>query len=765
MATTERSQDEFKVIGTRPTRPDDLDKVTGRAVYGADLTVPGTAYAECLRSPHAHAIIKRIDTSKAEALPGVLAVLTGADMPQVVSESIGQGEGAVDPKHVSDQVMAQRKAIFTGQPVAAVAALDRNTALEAAKLIKVDYELLKPVLSVDEAAAPGAPLVREDATGSDLGQPARHTNMALHLRLEQGDIAKGFGESTVVAERECELATVHQGYIEPHVCSVLWKANGRISVWTSTAGAFNQRSVLSAVLNVPESKITVTPLEVGGGFGGKGTAYLEPVAAVLSKKCGRPVKMVMDRKSVFDSTGPTPAGKVWVKLGVDDSGTIKAGEALIRFEAGAYPNPVILPLSVGHIFGSYRMENLRIDGYDYLVNKPKSTPYRAPGSPQIAFAMETVVDELCEQLRMDPLEFRLRNATQEGDRRPDGPQFTRFGNVEVQQAAKDSAHWNTPLEREGPNGRKRGRGVATTYMIGLGLRSSATISINADGAANLVLGSVDIGGGTRATMAMVAAEVLALPVEDVWPVQADTDSVGYNDGTFGSRTTVATGWAVYNAAHNVITEMKQRAARAWQIDPTDVEYVDGVFQAKSDPELRLPFKQMPSVFARTGGPVAMTGNVMVPDAGGRVATAIVDVEVDPETGKVDVLRATLAEDVGRAIHPAYVEGQIQGAVVQSIGYALHEEYYMSEAGVMENSGFLDYRMPTSLDVPMIEAIIVEVPNPSNPLGVRGAGEQCIVPPLPAIANAIYDAVGVRLNQAPMKPGRILQALRTKAGDP
>ena len=761
MTTMKEPQSDYKVIGTRPIRPDGVEKVTGRAVYGGDLKLPGTAYAEFLRSPHAHAVIKRIDASKAIAVPGVLAVLTGADMPEITRGLIGRGEAAFDPKHVGDQVMASRKVTFVGQPVAAVAALDRNTALEATKLIEVDYEVLRPVLNVDEAASPDAPIVREDWVGDDMGEEVAHTNLTLHYQIEQGDVEKGFSESTIVVEREHELATVHQGYIEPHNCSALWNPDGRVTVWSSTAGAFSQRTTLAAVLNMAESKIKVVPLEVGGAFGGKGSVYLEPVAVLLSKKCGKPVKMSMDRKAIFDATGPTPAAKVYVKLGVDDSGNIKAADALIRFEAGAYPNALVLSLAVGHIFASYRMENLRVDGFDYLVNKPKSTPYRAPGSIQVAFAMETVVDEVCERLQMDPMEFRIRNATQEGDRRPDGPLFGRMGNLEVQQAAKESAHWNTPLERAAPNGRKRGRGVATAYMIGLGLRSSANISINDDGTATLVLGSVDIGGGTRGSLAMIAAEVLGIPAEDVWPVQADTDSVGYNDGTFGSRTTVATGWAVYNAANNAIAEMTRRAAILWQLDPDDVEYQEGVFRAKSDPELSLTFKEMPSIFIRTGGPVSVTGNVMAPDPGGRVATSIVDVEVDPETGKVGVPRVTLVEDVGRAIHPSYVEGQMQGGVVQSIGYALNEEYYMNDAGVMENSGFLDYRMPTSLDVPMIETVIVEVPNPNHPLGVRGAGEQCIIPTMPAIANAIYDAIGVRLTQAPMKPGRIIAALRQK----
>ena len=761
--TEQQPPPEYKVIGTTPPRPDAWDKLTGRAIYGADLKLPGMVYGAMLRSPHAHALIKRIDTSKAEAVPGVLAVLTSADFPDLGNPVPGGGDlSGVRGKYTSDQVMARGKVSYKGQGVAAVAALDTNTALEATKLIEVEYELLKPISTVDEALAPDAPVIRLDLEGDDLGEPLRNTNLAGHLCYEQGDVEKGFEESSIIVERTFETSTVHQGYIEPHAAVALWHQDGRLTVWAPIQGSFGAQGQLSALLKIPESKIKVVPLEIGGGFGGKHDLFLKPVAALLSKKTNRPVKMVMDRKSEFDATGPTPGSKITVKIGVDDAGNMKAATTDMRYEAGAYPGSSMAS-GMRCIFAPYRIENFQIDGYDIVVNKAKSTPYRAPCATQAAFAMESVIDEVCEQLKMDPLEFRIRNATGKGDRRPDGPIFPAIGNVEVQQAAKESPHWKTPLERQGPNGRVRGRGVATGYWAGGGGRSSVTISVNNDGSALLILGSIDIGGGSRTIMPMIVAELLGIPVEEVKVTTGDTDSVGYNDVTSGSRTTNATGHATYIGAQNVISLLKERAAKLWEGKPEDVEFANGIFSPKTDPELKLTIKELAAKFAQTGGPLSATGTVNALPTGGSFATSIVDVEVDPETGKVDVLRATMAQDVGKAINPQLIAGQIQGGVAQGIGWALHEEYFMNEQGAMVNSTLLDYRMPTALDVPMIEPIIVEVPSENHPLGVRGIGESCLIPNVPAIANAIHDALGVRMTQAPMKPSRVLEALEAQAG--
>ncbi len=530
-----------------------------------------------------------------------------------------------------------------------------------------------------------------------------------------------------------------------------------MTVWTSTQGAFPARGATASVLDIPESRVKVVPTEIGGGFGGKVPIYLEPLAALLAKKSGRPVKIVMDRRSVFDSTGPTPGGNVLIKLGVNDKGLITAATADIRYESGAYPFTLPAHAAANCVFACYKIENLRIDGYNVIVNKSRVAAYRAPGSTQVAFAMESVVDELCEKLGIDPIEFRLMNGSKEGDRRAVGPLYQRVGNLEVLQAAQASPHWKSVLERKGPNGRVRGRGFASGYWMNIGLRSAVTISVNSDGTVTLVEGSTDI-GGTRTSIAMQAAEVLGIPAEDVQPTVVDTDSIGITDITAGSRTTYATGWAACVAAESVVAEMTRRAATLWQTEPDNVECEAGVYTSKTDPELRLTFKELAGKLWGTGGPVSATGTVSPPGSDGNFGAHIVDLEVDPETGKVDILRYTAVQDAGRAIHPSYVEGQLQGGAVQGIGWALNEEYYMSDDCVMENSTFLDYRMPISLDLPMIETVIVEVPSPHHPFGVRGAGETCITPGVGAISNAIYDAIGVRLREAPMKPGRILEAL-------
>ena len=761
MVATFEPRQEYRVIGTRPIRHDGYDKVTGRAIYGADVKMPGLVWGDVLRSPHAHALVKSVDTSEAEAMPGVLAVVTSADMPQLEGGVVDLGEGTVNFKWASDNILASDKVVYAGHVVAGIAALDRNTAQEAVNRIKVEYEVLPSATNVDAALAEDGPVILPDLEGNDLGEKVSNTNMAAHNRHEFGDPEKGFEESSLVVEQEFKLQMVHQGYIEPHNATAFWDEDDRIRIWTSTQGAFPVRKQTAGLLNIDESRVKVTPLEIGGGFGGKIPVYLEPIAAILSRKSGRPVKMIMERKNVFEGSGPAPGGKVRVKLGVNDDGKIIAGTTDIYFEAGAYPGSAI-GAAEQCVFACYDIPNTRIDSYDVLVNKPKSAAYRAPGSPQVALAIESVVDEICETRGWDKIEFRLDNAAREGTRRADGPIYPRIGLIETLEAAKNSSHWNSPLDSDPGNGRKRGRGIASAYWFNVGLKSAVNLSVNEDGTVSLVEGSTDI-GGTRASIAMQAAEVLGLDAHEVRPVVTDTEGIGYTDVTGGSRVCYATGYAAYIAANNLAEEMKKRAAMIWGIDEAGVQFEDGIFSSASDPELSLHFRDLASRLGDTGGPVTSTGSVDLEDAGGGFGVHIADVDVDPETGKTDVARYTVVQDAGKAIHPSYVEGQMQGGAVQGIGWALNEEYFMSDDGVMANSTFLDYRMPTSLDLPNIETIIVEVPNPIHPFGVRGVGEVPIAPPLPTLANAIHDAVGVRLDETPMKPGNIVEALEQEQG--
>ena len=749
------STQEYNVVGTRPIRHDGTDKVTGRAIYGGDFQMAGLLHGKVLRSPHAHARIKSIDVSKALAHPGVKAVVTAKDLPYAPDKLADLGEGAANLKYLSNNVLAYDKVLYKGHAVAGVAAVSLHVAEEVLSLIDVEYEVLPAVTNAPDGMKADAPLLHDDLLTTFLGEKAdKSSNVANHIQYKVGDVEKGFQEADVIVEREYRMATVHQGYIEPTNATALWNADGKLTIWCSTQGAFVVRSVASEILRIPVSDVKVVPMEIGGGFGGKITIYVEPVAALLSRKTGRPVKLIMSRAEVFEGTGPTCGSYIKLKMGATKDGRITAAQAYMAYEAGSYPGSPI-PQGTMCVFAPYNLENGQIDGYDVVVNKPKTSAYRAPGSPNAAFATETVIDEICENIGMDPVEFRLRNVSKEGTRRMDGPTYSRIGLVEVLEATKNHPHYLAPLE--GPN---RGRGIGTGFWGGIGLQSSCNISVNPDGTVTLVEGSTDI-GGTRAAVAMQAAEVLGIAAEDVHPSVADTDSIGYTAVTGGSRTAFATGYAAYEAAQEITNKMRERAATIWDASLDDVEYADGVISHKSDPELRFTFKELAARLPGTGGLITASATVNPRGVGGAFATGIVDVEVDPDTGKVAILRYTVVQDAGKAVHPSYVEGQMQGGAVQGIGWALNEEYFFNDSGEMVNSSFLDYRMPTSLDLPMMDTVIVEVANPGHPYGVRGTGEVPIVPPVPAISNAIYRAIGVRLRSTPMSPGKVLEALWEK----
>ena len=758
----------FNVVGSRPIRHDGNDKVTGRARYSADMTLPRMLVGKVLRSPHAHAKINSIDTSKAEALSGVLAIVTSADFAQPGGKITDLGEGAMaNPKWISNNVMAAEKALYKGHAVAAVAAITNEIAEQAAALIDVDYEVLPAVTDVLEAMKDDAPVLHErlaNSTNADIrpgglrddDDTEKATNISNHFTFELGDADKGFKAADVIIEREYRTATVHQGYIEPHTATAMWGEDGKLTVWGSSQGHFQIRDLISLVLGIPVSHIKVVPMEIGGGFGGKTVIYLEPVVAALSMKSRRPVKISMGRSEVFQATGPTSGSATRVKIGANNDGKITAADITMIYEAGAFPgSPIVQACQC--VLTPYEIADGRIEGYDVVVNKPKAAAYRAPGVPAASFAVESVIDEIAQKLGVDPLEFRVKNGVKEGSRRIPGPVLQQVGYMETLSAAMNSDHYKSKLE--GPN---RGRGVAAGFWFNGTGPACATGSVNADGTVSLVEGNPDIGGG-RASMAMQMAEVLGIPAEDVHPSVGDTDSVGYTSLTAGSGATFKSGWASYEAAHDIRQQMINRAARIWEVTADDVEYSNGVASHKSDPELKLTFKQLAARLNGTGGPIVGRGNVNPAGVGNAFAVHIADVEVDPETGKVEVLRYTALQDVGKAIHPSYVEGQLQGGVAQGIGWALNEEYVYNTDGHMDNSSFLDYRMPTSLDLPMIDTVLVEVPNPGHPFGARGVGEVCIIPPLAAMANAIHAAAGVRMDVLPMSPGNVLEALWNKDG--
>ena len=745
------SEIEYNVVGKRPLRPDGVDKVTGRARYGADTNQTGTLQAKVLRSPYPHARIRSIDTSKAEAFPGVRAVVTAKDLAFASLSKEELGGEYTGLKFASDHVLASDKVLYKGHPVAAVAAVNAHVAESALALIQIDYQELESVVDVREAMKDGAPLVHEDLRTNDMGETAdKPSNIATHMSYSIGDIDQGFAEADLVLEREYTTATIHQGYIEPHNSTAFWNSDGQLNLWTSTQGAFMVRTAVANVLRVPASQIKVTPMEIGGGFGGKITAYLDAICALLSKKAGVPVKALMTRSEVFEATGPAPASWMRVKIGVKNNGKMTAVETDIAMDAGAYPGSPAMQAIVC-AFACYDVANGKIDGYDVVVNKPKTAAYRAPGSPQAAFAVESLVDEICEQLKLDPIEFRLLNAAKEGTRRIEGLVARRIGLVECLEVAREHDHYKTKL-----NGGNTGRGVACGYWPNRGFQSSVVMTVNFDGVVSLIMGSVDI-GGTRASIAQQTAEALGIAYEDVKPTVVDTDSIGYTFITGGSRTSFATGLAAIDAAEDVKNQMIARAAKIWDTSEDDVEYVNGGVYHKSDEELKFSFKDLARQLATTGGAISGRSNVDPTGEGNGYAVHISDVTVDPDTGKTNVTRFTAIQDAGKAVHPSYVEGQMQGGAVQGIGWALNEEYFFDQQGKMMNPTFLDYRMPTSLDLPMIDTVIVEVANPGHPYGVRGVGEVPIVPPMACISNAVHGATGHRMRSLPITPGKILEA--------
>ena len=744
------SNTEYKVVGTRPVRHDGADKVTGRAIYGADFDASGLLHGKILRSPHAHAKILSIDTSKAENLDGVRAIVTSKDFPQVSDKTVDLGEDETTVNWLRDNILANDKALYAGHAVAAVAAINVHVAEEAIDLIKVEYEVLDPVLTTQEAMSEGASILHETLTTEELGEDTGTvSNVASHFQHVKGDITSGFEDADVVVEREYNTKTVHQGYIEPHNGTALWSPDGRLHVWCSTQGSFVVRDSLADLLDMPVSMIRVTPTEIGGGFGGKIPIYVEPVAALLSKKTGAPVKIVMTRKETFEASGPTPGSQVRIKIGAKNDGTITAAHAWMAMEAGAYPGSPV-GAAAQCVFSAYDIDNTLIDGYDVVVNKPKTAAYRAPGAPNAAFGAEQAMNELAEKLGLDPIDLRLKNVAVEGTRRPDGPVFRKIGAKEVLEAMRDHPHY------QAAKGEGTGRGIAIGFWFNIGFDSACNIAVNKDGSVNLTEGSTDI-GGSRTSIAMHAAEVLGIPVEDVRPSVVDTDTIGFTAVTGGSRTTFATGWAAYEAAQDVKQQCIERAASIWDVDPNGLKMEDGVISSQSDSELKMTFKELAEQMSDTGGGISGSASVNPKGVGGSFAGNIADVSIDPETGKATVERFTVVQDVGKAIHPSYVEGQMQGGSVQGIGWALNEEYFMNDSGTMTNSSLLDYRMPTSLDLPMIDTVIVEVANPGHPFGVRGVGEANIVPPTPTIANAIYDATGKRMTELPMSPGAIQSA--------
>jgi CO/xanthine dehydrogenase Mo-binding subunit len=746
------------LIGSRPVRPDGVPKVTGAAQYGNDYSPPGTTWGKILRSPHAHARITRIETTKAAALNGVHAIVTGADFPEFPDEYLGIERLQKNLHHDVRNVMAKDKVYYHGQPIAAVSAKDAATAQAALSLIEIDYEMLPYVITIDEAIAKDAPLVHENMTTRNV-EPPTPSNITRRWTAHMGDIAQGFAEADELVELNFDSVPVHQGYIEPHACVAEYNADGTASLWVSSQGHFQMRDLTAALTGISNGLITAIPAEIGGGFGGKTKVYLEPVAMLLSKKSGRPVKMAMTRDEVFRATGPASDTKIRVKMGAKSDGTFTAAEIELYYNSGAFPGAPFIN-GVLCAFGHYKVDHQNGIAYDVVSNRAMTAAYRAPGSTQACFAVESVIDVLAKKIGMDPIEIRQKNAINVGDAQIGDRTMSHEGFVEILEALKAHPDYAKPL------GSNQGRGVAAGYWHNMSGHSGATCLVNVDGIVTIASSSPDI-GGSRASMAMMAADTFGIPYEQIRSEIHDTASVPFGDVTGGSRVTFATGKAIVGACEDVIGQLKHRAAEIWGVEVEAVEWRDGAAHPSSSNVGKfepLSLNELVANAQATGGHFgASHGKTMSGHAPG-LSAMFCDVEVDPETGAVEILNFVSCQDAGRAIHPSYVEGQMQGAIAQGIGWALNEGYVYGKDGVLQNAGWLDYRMPVASDLPMLQTVVVEVQNPHHPFGVKGVAEASMVSAVGCMANAVSNASKRRMTQLPMNPETVLTALDTRGDE-
>ena len=751
----------FKGFGKSHEKVDGLEKVTGRALFGADFTIPGSMHGAIVRSPHAHARILSIDTSAAEQLPGVRAVCTAADFPSDISGDLDTGEVDIGIQFLANLMMARRKVLFEGHPIAAVAADNAHIAAEAVRLVKVKYEVLDPVTDPIEAMAADAPILHEGLVARSLsGTGDRTSNISAHIEAGRGDVEKGFAESDVIVERTFKTSIVHQGYIEPEAETVFWQSDGHMQVWANTQGSFAVRGNLSKLLKVDIGRITVTPLEVGGAFGAKTLPRVTPIAAILSRKAGSPVKIVLNREEVLKATGPGAAAVVTIKMGATKDGKLKAAQSRLVYGAGAFPGAPIMR-GVQTVFACYQPEHSRVDGYDVVTNTPRVAAYRAPGATVSSFCTEQVMDELARKLNIEPIDFRIMNASKTGDYTVDDNKYTRIGIVEMLEAAKAHPAYTRPIKKS-KNGWPTGRGIGIGWWPCGVDQASSRILVQPDGRVVVTTGSVDL-SGVRTGLAQLAAQTLGISPDDVSVRIADTDSIPFTGSSAGSKVTRTQSDAVYKAGMAVLDIMRNGLASRLNVDPEFVEYEDGSFFPRDNQDNRLSFKQAAQIVSARAVPIEATASSdpnLRPANG--YALNIADVEIDPDTGKVQVLDFTLFQDVGRLVNPMQVEGQMHGGAAQGIGWALNEEYVYDDRGLMRNSSLLDYRMPTALDLPMMECVILETPADDGPFGLRGVGEPPIIPPAAALANAVYDAIGARMTQLPMSPERVFWAMKDSA---
>jgi CO/xanthine dehydrogenase Mo-binding subunit len=768
MSTMKTTRD-VKGVGVAIPRPDGPEKVTGRVQYVADIQAKGMLHAKLLRSPHAHAKIVSIDTSRAKALPGVRAVVTAKDIPHLKKKAPTRAHA----------VLAIDRVVFMGQPVAAVAADEPAIAEEALDLIQVEYQVLPAAVDPLKSMLPGAPPVADAGTEADTSEalahsavaiakseaPAKAVNISQQARLQRGDPAKGFAESDHVLEKTYRVPMVHQGYLEPHAVLAEWDRNGLLTLWASTQGSFNTRSEVSDVLGIPENRIRVIPVECGGGFGGKIRALCEPITAVLAKVTGRPVRYVMTRREELEAGMPAPQVIIKLKTGVKRDGTLMAIDAETVIDSGAFSGAV-LAVSAVFLGSMYKWPSFDIRGYEVLTHKPSVAAYRAPVAPQTIFAIESQMEQIARDLNLDPVEFRMRHLIQEGDPMVNGQPWQNNGAKQVLSRIAAHPHWKTRREwvAAGKNGKRRGVGLALGGWLGGLQPTGATVRLNPDGSLAVLTGQVDI-AGTNIALAQIAASAYGVDTDQVRITTGDTDTAPVTGLSAGSKTIYTVGAAVLQAAEDARRQTFEIAAKELEASIHDLELVDGKVTVRGMPDKGITLATIGkkgNLYMSKTPPVLGKANPAFSQQAPGFAAQLARLEVDPDTGEVTLLDFVVVQDVGKAINPIGVEGQMQGGAVQSLGMALTEGLIFDDSGRLTNPSLLDYRKLTAADLPNLETIIVEVPAPAGPFGARGVGEPPIIPAPAAIANALQDAIGARLTELPLSPERIALALANGA---
>ena len=764
MSTMKTTRD-VKGVGISIPRPDGPEKVTGRVQYVADIQAKGLLHAKLLRSPHAHAKIVSIDTSAAKALPGVRAVLTAKDIPHLKKKAPTRAHA----------VLAIDRVVFMGQPVAAVAADEPAIAEEALDLIKVEYQVLAASIDPLKAMLPGAPPVADAGTEADTSEalahsavaiaksdtPAKAVNISQQARLQRGDPAKGFAESDHILEKTYRVPMVHQGYLEPHAVLAEWDRNGLLTLWASTQGSFNTRSEVADVLGIPENSIRVIPVECGGGFGGKIRALCEPITAVLAQVTKRPVRYVMTRREELQAGMPAPQVIIKLKTGVKRDGTLMALDAETVIDSGAYSGAV-LAVSAVFLGSMYKWPSFDIRGFEVLTHKPSVAAYRAPVAPQTIFAIESQMEQIARDLDLDSVEFRMRHLIQAGDPMVNGQPWQSNGAKQVLARIAEHPHWKSRKQwvTAGTNGKRRGVGLALGGWLGGLQPTGATVRLNPDGTLAVLTGQVDI-AGTNISLAQIAASAYGVDTDLVRITTGDTDVAPMTGLSAGSKTIYTVGAAVLQAAEDARRQTFEIAAAELEASVHDLELVDGKVTVRGAPNKGITLATIGkkgNLYMSKTPPVLGKANPAFTQQAPGFAAQLARLELDPDTGEVTLLDFVVVQDVGKAINPMAVAGQMQGGAVQSIGIALTEGLMFDDSGRLTNPSLLDYRKLTAADLPNLETIIVEVPAPAGPFGARGVGEPPIIPAPAAIANAIQNATGARLTELPMSPERIALAL-------